>query len=148
MLSVWEDLTVCDFLDIIDSWKLVGCWKNGVQGTNLVDRIISVLGCLKPVQNSYFRPDRLFSGFLEPCYDLKVKVTDWEIVFELDFTWNIVISLYHPDIPNSRQAMLSADSSCFISAFSTAKTRHECLNEKYILSKWNVHDFESNVNYN
>ena len=55
MLSVWEDLTVCDFLDIIDSWKLVGWGKNGVQGTNLLDRIISVLGCLKPVQNSYFR---------------------------------------------------------------------------------------------
>ena len=54
-MSVWEDLTICDFLDIIDSWKLVGWAKNGVQVTNLLDRIISVLGCLKPVQNSYFR---------------------------------------------------------------------------------------------
>ena len=54
-MSVWEDLTVCDFLDIIGSWKLVGWGKNGVQGTNLLDRIISVLGCLKLVQNSYFR---------------------------------------------------------------------------------------------
>ena len=26
-LSVWEDLTVCDFLDIIDSCKLVGWGK-------------------------------------------------------------------------------------------------------------------------
>ena len=28
-LSVWEDLTVCDFLDIIDSRKLVGWGKMG-----------------------------------------------------------------------------------------------------------------------
>ena len=48
--SVWEDLTVCDFSDIIDCWG-----KNGVQATNLFDLIICILWCLKLVQNSYFR---------------------------------------------------------------------------------------------
>ena len=37
--------------------------KNGVQGTNLLDRFISVLGCLKSVQNLNFGPDRLFFRF-------------------------------------------------------------------------------------
>ena len=38
-------------------WFLKIDWlgKNGVQGTNLLDLIISILGCLKSVQNSYFR---------------------------------------------------------------------------------------------
>ena len=60
-MSVWEDMTVCDFLDIPDSWKLVGWGKNGVQGTNLLDQIIRVSGgfetgpeFLFSVQTGYF----------------------------------------------------------------------------------------------
>ena len=46
--------------------------KNGVQGTNLLDGIISVFGCLKAVQNSYFRFRQAifrFSGAL-PCFSI------------------------------------------------------------------------------
>ena len=40
--------------------------KNGVQGTNLSDRIMSVLGCLKPVRPNYerFRVFETSRGFL------------------------------------------------------------------------------------
>ena len=47
VVSLGRHMTVCGFLDII-GWL----GKIGVQSTNLLDRIISVLGCLKPVQNS------------------------------------------------------------------------------------------------
>ena len=42
--------------------------KNGVQGTNLLDRFISVLGCLKWVLNSLFRSrPAIFPVFLSPA---------------------------------------------------------------------------------
>ena len=45
----------------------IGCLgKNGVQGTRLLDRIISVFGCLKPVQGSYFWSRLAIFSFLEP----------------------------------------------------------------------------------
>ena len=44
--------------------------KNGVQDTNLLDRFISVLGCLKSVQNSSFRSrPAIFPVFPSPGAD-------------------------------------------------------------------------------
>ena len=55
-------------------WFLKIGWfgKKGVQGTNLLDRIVSVLGVLKLVQNSYFRSRPAifqFSGALVYNYE-------------------------------------------------------------------------------
>ena len=70
-LSVVEDLTVCDFLDIIDSWKLVGWGKMGFKAqtcwTDLVAFGIFEIGpeFLISVQTGYF------SSLPEPCHGLK-----------------------------------------------------------------------------
>ena len=45
---------ICDFSDITDSWKLV-VGEKWVQGTTMLDQIISIFGCLKPVPDSYFQ---------------------------------------------------------------------------------------------
>ena len=37
--------------------------KNGVHGTNLLDRIMSVFGCLKPVRDSDFQSRPAFFRF-------------------------------------------------------------------------------------
>ena len=57
----WADVVSLRRLDRLwffrHHWFVKIGWlgKNGVQDTNLLDQIISVSGCLKSVQNSYFR---------------------------------------------------------------------------------------------
>ena len=62
-MSVWEDLTVCDFLDIIDSWKLVGWGKMGFQAQTCWTDLLAFWGVWNRSRILDFGPDRLFFRF-------------------------------------------------------------------------------------
>ena len=62
-LSVWEDLTVCDFLDIIDSWKLVGWGKMGFKAQTCWTDLLAFRGVWNRSRIFNFGPDRLFFRF-------------------------------------------------------------------------------------
>ena len=60
--------------------------KNGVQGTNLLDRFISVLGCLKSVQNSLFRSrPAIFPVFPSPDIDDVLSLKNTKFAECLEF---------------------------------------------------------------
>ena len=63
MLSVWEDLTFCDFLDIIDSWKLVGWGKMGFKAQTCWTDLLAFWGVWNRSRILNFGPDRLFFRF-------------------------------------------------------------------------------------
>ena len=62
------NLTVCDILDIIDSWKLAG-EKMGFKAQTCWTELLAVLGVWNRSKIRIFSPDQLFSGFLEPWYE-------------------------------------------------------------------------------
>ena len=62
-MSVWEDLTVCDFLDIIDSWKLVGWGKMGFKAQTCWTDLLAFRGVWNRSRILNFGPDRLFFRF-------------------------------------------------------------------------------------
>ena len=62
-MSVWEDLTVCDFLDIIDSWKLVGWGKMGFKAQTCWTDLLAFCGVWNRSRILNFGPDRLFFWF-------------------------------------------------------------------------------------
>ena len=59
-MSVWEDLTVCDFLDIIDSWKLFGLGKMGFKAQTCWTDLLAFWGVWNRSRIINFGPDRLF----------------------------------------------------------------------------------------
>ena len=61
--GVWEDLTICDFLDIIDSWKLVGWGKMGFKAQTCWTDLLAFLGVWNRSRILNFGPDRLFFRF-------------------------------------------------------------------------------------
>ena len=63
MLSVWEDLNVCDFLDITDSWKLVGWGKMGFKAQTCWTDLLAFWGVWNWSRILNFGPDRLFFRF-------------------------------------------------------------------------------------
>ena len=62
-MSVWEDLTVCDFLDIIGSWKLVGWGKMGFKAQTCWTNLLEFWGVWNRSRILNFGPDRLFFWF-------------------------------------------------------------------------------------
>ena len=62
-LSVWEDLTVCDFLYIIDSWKLVGLGKMEFKAQTCWTDLLAFWGVWNRSRILNFGPDRLFFRF-------------------------------------------------------------------------------------
>ena len=63
MLSVWKDLTVCDFLDIIDLWKLVGLGKMGFKAQTCWTDLLAFWGVWNRSRILNFGPDWLFFRF-------------------------------------------------------------------------------------
>ena len=62
-MSVWEDLTVWDFLDIIDSWKLVGWGKMGFKAQTCWTNLLAFRSVWNWSRILNFGPDRLFFRF-------------------------------------------------------------------------------------
>ena len=62
-MSVWEDLTVCVFLDIIDSRKLVGWGKMGFKAQTCWTNLLAFWSVSNRSRILNFGPDRLFFRF-------------------------------------------------------------------------------------
>ena len=62
-MSVWKDLTVCDFLDIIDLWKLVGLGKMGFKAQTCWTDLLAFWGVWNRSRILNFGPDQLFFRF-------------------------------------------------------------------------------------
>ena len=71
-MSVWEDLTVCDFLDIIDSWKLVGWGKMGFKAQTCWTDLLAFWGVWNRSRILNFGPDRLFFRFSRALFPMHV----------------------------------------------------------------------------
>ena len=69
-MSVWEDLTVCDFLYIIDSWKLVGLGKMLFKAQTCWTDLLAFWGVWNRSRILNFSPDRLFFQFSRALYIL------------------------------------------------------------------------------
>ena len=69
-MSVCEDLTVCDFLDIIDSWKLVGWGKIGFKAQTCWTDLLAFWGVWNRSRIRNFGPDRLFFRFSRALVDI------------------------------------------------------------------------------
>ena len=87
-MSVWEDLTVCDFIDIIDSWKLVGLGKMGFKAQTCWTDLLAFWGVWNRSRILNFGPDRLFFRFSRAlvgsrCLLNNFKMATMVVIFDI-----------------------------------------------------------------